>query len=87
MTLSERSGIVPDLHTATVAGAAAGNLTVTGIDPNRSVLLAVQDVSAADENLAEEFTVSAADTINNTGGTNTTGMVLLVIWVNSPRQL
>jgi hypothetical protein len=34
--------------------------------------------------LTEEFTVTAADTINNVGGTVTTGHRLLVIWLDVP---
>ena len=68
------------LRTAVIAGGAAGNLTVTGI-ATADKLKAVQRVDAAGANLASEFTISAADTINNTGGTNTTGFVLLVVWI------
>lgn len=68
------------LQSATVAGGVAGNLTVTGIKPGAQ-LVTVVDVAAAGENLASEFKVTAADTINNTGGTDTTDMVLLVQWL------
>jgi hypothetical protein len=67
------------INSAVVDGAAAGNITVTGIAVGDR-LKVVQDVAAAGENLVSEFTVTAADTINNTGGTATTGMLLLVIW-------
>lgn len=69
----------PPLRTRTVAGTTAGNVTVTGIKTT-DTLVAVQNVAAAGANLASEFTITAANTINNTGGTNTTGMTLLVIW-------
>lgn len=63
-----------------IAGGAAGALaTVTGIALGDR-LIAVIDTSAAGPNLASEFTVTAADTIDNTGGTDTTGMILLVVW-------
>jgi hypothetical protein len=68
------------LRSATVAGGAAGNLTVAGITVFDK-LVTVLDVSAADANLVDEFTVTAADTINNTGGTATTDMILLVQWI------
>lgn len=68
------------LRTAVVAGAVAGDLTVTGIRPG-DVLKAVQRVDAAGANLVDEFTITAADTINNVGGTSTATQVVLVIWI------
>lgn len=73
------TNVIPNIEAATIAGAAAGDLTVTGIKAGDKIQVVV-DVSAADANLASEFEATAADTINNTGGTDTTGMVLLVIW-------
>ncbi len=71
--------INPSLRYATIDGGAAGPLTVTGIRVN-DVLKAVQRVDAAAANLVDEFTITADDTIDNTGGTATTGFVLLVVW-------
>lgn len=71
---------IPALRFATIAGNVAGNLTVTDIELGDK-LIGVVNVAAAGANLVEEFTVSAADTINNDNGTNTTGMLLLVVWV------
>lgn len=68
-----------DIKTRTVAGAAAGNVTVTGIRVGDKII-AVQRVNAAGADLSSEFTVTADDTINNASGTATTGMTLLVIW-------
>lgn len=68
---------------AVVAGGAAGNFTVTGIlttDELNEVIyyvgagVAVTDVS----DLTSEFTITASNTINNTGGTASTGGKLLV---------
>jgi len=80
----EGSSHGPDLNlqSATIAGAAAGDLTLAGIYPGDELLI-VQNVAAAGANLVDEFTVTGEDTINNTGGTATTGMVLLVIWSQS----
>lgn len=72
---------------ALIAGGAAGNLTVTGIkvgDELVSVLrfigtgTAVTDVT----DLTSEFTITATNTINNTGGTTTSAATdkLLVIY-------
>lgn len=67
------------LRTAVVDGDAAGALVVTGITTSDR-LIAVIDVAAAGANLASEFTISDDDEIDNTGGTDTTSMVLLVVW-------
>lgn len=63
---------------AVIAGGAAGNHTVTGISTT-DILLAVLDLTTAAD-LTSEFTVTAADTINNAAGTDTTGDNLLVLW-------
>lgn len=68
-----------DLAQRTVAGAAAGNLTVPGIQLG-DILLNVHTTDAAGANLAAEFTVTADDTINNTGGTSTAAHIVLVQW-------
>lgn len=73
------SGELGMIRTRTVAGAAAGDLTVTGIKKGDK-LIAVQPVSVASANLVGEFTVTADDTINNTGGTSSATQVVLVIW-------
>jgi hypothetical protein len=63
-----------------VAGAAAGNITVTGIRVADEIESVVAFLLGIPSDLTSEFTITAADTINNTGGTNTTGMVLVVNW-------
>ncbi len=68
-----------DLTTRVVAGAVAGDLTVTGIQLGDH-LISVQRIDAAGANLVAEFTVTADDTINNTGGTSTNAQIVLVIW-------
>jgi len=85
MTLLGRSGeyhTYPPLESAVIAGGAAGDLTVTGIKTSDTLKL-VQRVDAAGANLASEFTITAADTVNNTGGTDTTGMLLLFVWYSA----
>ena len=68
-----------------MAGGSAGNFTVTGIataDALISVVLlagagtAVTDVT----DLTSQFTITAANTINNTGGTASTGGKLQVFY-------
>jgi hypothetical protein len=70
-----------DLTSRVVNGAVAGNLTVTGIQKNDQLVI-VQDLSGtAPANLSSEFTVTADNTINNTGGTSTSGHLVLVMWM------
>ena len=70
------------LKSRTVAGAVAGNLTVTGINPGDELLL-VQPVNVAAANIRSEFTITAANTINNTGGTSSATQVVLVMWLKA----
>lgn len=73
-------------RSAVIAGGAAGNHTVTGIavgDTLVGVIRLDRDATAANINITaitSEFSVSATNTINNTGGTNTTGDSLLVLY-------
>ena len=71
--------------TAVVVGGAAGNITVTGIkttDRLKSVIgIKDSDQTSVDFMTgANPFTVSAADTINNTSGTASTGYHLTVTY-------
>lgn len=68
-----------DLTSRVVTGAAAGDMAVTGIVVG-DILILVQDLTAGSANIASEFTVTAADTINNTGGTSTAGHTVLIVW-------
>lgn len=73
------------VKTAVAAGAAAGNITVTGIktrDQLVSVLfLDATDASEAVANRTAEFTITAANTINNTGGTTSAGGFLIITYL------
>ena len=75
------------LQLTTLAGGAAGNFTVTGIAVGDRLVavtrflgagVAVTDVT----DITGEFTITGANTINNGGGTNTTGDKLQVLWVD-----
>lgn len=74
------------LKKAVIAGGAAGDLTVTGILTTDTLVAVVRldrDATAANVNISDitaEFTISAANTINNAAGTNTTGDSLLVLY-------
>jgi len=62
-----------------IAGGAAGAHTVTGIVATDSL---VNVLSLANGDLTAEFTITGADTIDNTGGTATVGDFLIVSYIN-----
>lgn len=72
------------LKVALIDGGAAGNRTVTGIATGDALIsvLHLPDAGAVDAiaDLTGEFTISAANTINNAGGTASTNGKLLVIY-------
>lgn len=72
------------LKVALIAGGAAGNHTVTGIATADALIsvLHLPDAGAVDAiaDLTAEFSITAADTINNAGGTASTNGKLLVIY-------
>ncbi len=71
--LGKRTNVVP----AVVAGGAAGNFTVTGISVGDEIVSVIHHNGTTVQNLTGEFSVSAADTINNTGGTATAGTLVI----------
>lgn len=71
-----------------VAGAAAGNITVTGIKATDTLLRVGGLLTiGAPLNLTAEFTITADNTINNVGGTSSAGGALLVEWVTPDAQI
>jgi hypothetical protein len=74
------------LNVSLVAGGAAGNITVTGIAVGDELVSVLQFTTAASiatlANRTSEYSVTAPNVINNTGGTASTGDQLLVIWVD-----
>lgn len=74
------------LQTDLVAGGAAGNLTLTGVAVGDELVFVGRFSTAAAiatlTDLTAEFSITATNTINNTGGTATTGDTLMVIWVD-----
>lgn len=68
------------LNSTELAGSTPGNFTVTGI-ATTDKLVAVLDLTAGTV-LTGEFTITAPNTINNGGGTDTTGDVLIVFWLD-----
>lgn len=71
------TNFAPALRQTIVAGAAAGNVTVSGIKTTDK-LVSVLDIAGTD--LTSEFDITAVDTINNTGGTSSAGSFLLVTY-------
>jgi len=73
-----------------VAGAAAGDFTVTGIALNDKLISVIEidgtDVSETFADLSAEFTIPAANTINNAGGTATSGSGLIVTYLDVSAQ-
>lgn len=70
---------------ALVDGAAAGDLTAPGITEADTLDSVIQYIGAGTAvtdvvDLTAEFSITADDTINNDGGTDTTGSKLVVNW-------
>lgn len=87
-TSIDLTGILKSVQVKLISGGAAGDHTVQGIttsDTLVSVIYVVYDSGTVVDvsDLTSEFTISAADTINNAEGTNTTGGKLLVIFTQS----
>lgn len=70
------------LEAAVVAGAVAGDITVTGIRAEDDlVAVFFHDPGGPSlTDLTSEFTITADDTINNTGGTSTAAGTVMVVW-------
>ena len=82
-----------NLKCTAIPEGAAGNHTVTGISTDDTLLAVVgwkptlsegtpNTIAVAAVNLTSEFTITAADTINNTGGTALTDTFALVVWLD-----
>lgn len=97
--LIAESTILTSLRFAFIADAAAGAHTVTGIQ-TRDKLIAVLPVLLAlaegapnlitytpGADLLSEFTITAANTIDNTAGTTLVDKVALVVYLAIPEEL
>lgn len=74
------------LNTVEATGGAAGNITATGVHVG-DTLLAVGGVKDSDQSYVDfqatsnpPFTITSTNTINNSGGSATTGYHLVVAW-------
>lgn len=87
------SGKTVDTRRRFVIGGAAGNLTVPGLLAQDELLHVIgfktdfSAVVALGPNGTNEFKITADGTINNTGGTNTTGYMLEVEWATRSTRL
>lgn len=72
------------IEQTTIAGGAAGAHTVNGIGATDTLVSVVRITSAGVYSvITSEFSVTAANTIDNTAGTATTGDVLRVEWLQA----
>lgn len=81
----------PRVKQSLVTGGAAGNLTLTGITTSDTLLSVLSYTTAASiasvADLTAEFTITANDTINNTGGTATTNNQVVVLWEDADTRV
>ncbi len=63
-----------------IAGSTAGAHTVTGIATTDTLVAVIHNTAGALVDLTGEFTISGADTIDNTSGTDTSSDQLLVLY-------
>ena len=71
---------------AVISGGVAGDHSVPGGIGSGDSLIAVHHVSAdlvTNTDITAEFTIDAANLINNTGGTNTSGNFLAILWAEA----
>lgn len=85
------SGIIPRFKMLGILGGSAGNHTLTGVavGDRLAAVLHIPQLTEGTPNafnapvdLTSEFTVTAANTINNTGGTDTSDGMLLILLVD-----
>lgn len=84
--------ILPPLKITPVKGSTAGTFTVTGIATADKILSASKIEFGTDGDiytvvdLTSEFSISAANTVTNASGTNSTDALLLILWADYDRS-
>lgn len=85
--------INPMMEFTVIGGGSAGNHTVTGIRPEDTLKAVIGFTfnegtpnTGTARALTSEFSITADDTINNTGGTDTTGGILFVFYLDMPED-
>ncbi len=88
----QTSGLITRVRQSILVGAAAGNYTLTGVVKDHDKILQVllvkltlaegtpNTITWTVSDLTAEFSITVANTINNTGGTAGTGGFLVVLW-------
>lgn len=72
------------LERSTIAGGAAGNHTVAGVGASDTLVSVVRVTAAGVYSvLTSEFSVTAANTINNAAGTATSNDILHIEWIQA----
>ena len=75
----------PFIRQKALVGGAAGNLTITGIRVGDQLVSVISCNTGAANNgyadLTSEFTITADNTINNTGGTSSATYGVVVTWL------
>jgi len=81
----EETGLAVGLRITPIAGDTAGDHTVTGIRVGDKLCSVLHFTPAAGfVDLSAEFTITDADTVNNTGGTDTSSDELVVFYWDNP---
>lgn len=80
-------GTAPVHRQNVLAGGVAGNHTLTGIAPGDRILSVLHNTAGVLVDITSEFTIDSANTIDNTGGTDTTADELLVVWEDDSARL
>ena len=85
-----RAPRTPQTKQAVISGRAAGNHTVSGIATNDTLISVLHLKGASGRltgaaDLTSEFSITAANTINNTTGTATTSGVLVVSYLDASK--
>ncbi len=83
--MSKIEGSIPRdaIKVAVIDGDAAGDHTVTGVKVRDQLVAVIRHIDGgAISNLTSEFSISAADTLNNASGTATTGDQLLILYLS-----
>lgn len=90
--------ILPSLRFGFIGDAAAGDHTLTGIRPEDKLVAVVGCTLTLSEgapntiawtfsDLTSEFSITADDTVNNTGGTALTDMFCIVVYLDIPETI
>jgi hypothetical protein len=96
--VNEASFVYPLIKFGFIGEAVAGNHTLTGIRPEDKLIQVVVVLLALTEgtpntlaftfaDLTSEFTISADNTLNNTGGTTLVDKFALVAYMDMPEEL